>query len=108
MKAAYLVVRAVVVEMADRARFDIWYKKEHLPDALKAFRAQSAARGWSTHDPNVHVAFYRFASLEAAKAATSGPAIKALIEEFDRVWGDRVTRTRDILVIEDEMTGGLG
>jgi hypothetical protein len=108
MSAAYLVVRAVVAEMADRARFDIWYKKEHLPDAMKAFNADSASRAWSTQDPNVHVAFYRFSSLNAAKAATSGPAIQALIAEFDRVWGDRVTRTRDILVVEDELKGGMG
>jgi hypothetical protein len=108
MSGAYLVVRAVVAEMADRGRFDVWYKNEHLLDALKAFKADSAARAWSTQDPNTHVAFYRFASLDAAKAATSGPAIKSLIEEFDRVWGDRVTRTRDILVIEDELKGGAG
>ena len=106
MSPAYLVVRAVLAEITDHARFDLWYKNEHLPDAVKAFKAQSAMRGWSTNDPTVHTAYYRFPSIEAAKAATSGPAIKDLIAEFDRVWGDRVTRTRDILVIEDEMTGG--
>jgi hypothetical protein len=107
MSTAFFVVRATLTEMADRARFDLWYKKEHLPDALKAFGAEAAARAWSTQDPKVHTAFYRFPSLGAAKAATNGPGIKALVDEFDRVWGDRVHRTRDILVIEDELKGGI-
>ena len=37
---AYLVVRAVVADPTDRAAFDHWYRTEHLPDALKAFKAQ--------------------------------------------------------------------
>ncbi len=106
MSAAFFVVRATLADMADRARFDMWYKKEHLPDALKAFGAESAVRAWSTQEPRVHTAFYRFPSLDAAQAATGGTAIKELVAEFDRVWGDRVHRTRDILVIEDELTGG--
>ena len=105
MPAAYLVVRAVVADPADRAPFDHWYRNEHLPDAAKAFNAVSAMRGWSTQDPSVHLAFYRFASTEAAQTATDGSAIKALIAEFDRCWGERVTRTRDILPIVDELEG---
>jgi hypothetical protein len=101
--AAYLIVRAVVTESADRPPFDHWYRTEHLPDALKAFNAVSAMRGWSTQDPSVHVAFYRFASLEAAQAIGDSPAIKALIAEFDRSWGSRVTRSRDVLPIVDEL-----
>jgi len=34
---AWLVVRAVVADAADRAPFDRWYRDEHLPDAVKAF-----------------------------------------------------------------------
>jgi hypothetical protein len=101
----YLVVRAVVADPADRAPFDNWYRTEHLPDALKAFNAVSAMRGWSTSDPSVHVAWYRFDTDQAAQAATEGPAIKPLIAEFDRVWAPRVTRTRDIIQIEDELKG---
>ena len=37
---AYLVVRAVVADPADRAAFDHWYRTEHLPDAMKAFKAR--------------------------------------------------------------------
>ncbi len=106
MSAAYLVVRAVVADMADRARFDHWYRTEHLPDAMKAFGAVSAMRGWSTRHPAEHTALYRFDTIEAASSATDGAAIKELVAEFDRVWGDRVTRSRDILAIADELQGG--
>lgn len=102
---AYLVVRAVVADPADRAAFDHWYRTEHLPDAVKAFDAISAMRGWSTLDPSVHTAFYRFDTLEAAQALADSPAICALIAEFDRVWDMRVVRTRDILPIADELKG---
>jgi hypothetical protein len=100
---AWLVVRAVVSDPADRAEFDIWYRTEHLPDALRAFAARSAWRGWSRNDPAVHCAFYRFDSVAAANAATSGETINALVREFDRCWGARVTRTREILDVADEL-----
>ena len=102
---AYLVVRAVVLDPADRAAFDAWYRSEHLPDALNAFHAESAMRGWSTQDPSIHTAYYRFGTLDSVQAISTGPAIQALIAEFDRVWGDRVTRTRDIIAIADELKG---
>ena len=102
---AYLVVRAVVADVADREGFDRWYRAEHLPDALKAFNAQSAMRGWSVIDPSVHVAYYRFESVAAVQAVSSGLAIQALIAEFDRVWHTRVVRTRDIVAIADEVKG---
>jgi hypothetical protein len=105
MTAAYLVVRAIVADPADRTPFDHWYRTEHLPDALKAFKAVSAMRGWSTHDPSVHTAFYRFGSLDAAHAIGDSSAIKALIAEFDRRWGSRVVRCRDIIPIADELQG---
>jgi hypothetical protein len=103
--SAYLMVRAVVADPADRTPFDHWYRTEHLPDALKAFKATSAMRGWSTVDPSVHIALYRFGSLDAAQAVGGSDAIKSLIAEFDRCWGDRVVRTRDVLSIADELKG---
>lgn len=102
---AYLVVRAVVANPADRAAFDTWYRTEHLPDALKAFSAVSAMRGWSTADPSVHTAYYRFDTVDAVHAISDSAAIKTLIAEFDRVWDARVVRTRDILPIADELKG---
>ena len=101
--AAYFVVRAVVADPADRPAFDHWYRTEHLPDALKAFKAREAMRGWSTNDPSVHTAYYRFDTTEDVQAIAESPAIKALIAEFDRVWGSEVSRTRDILTIADEL-----
>jgi hypothetical protein len=102
---AYLVVRAVVADPQDRAAFDDWYRTEHLPDAMKTFHPQSAMRGWSTNDPSVHTAFYRFDSIEAVRAIGDSAEIKALIAEFDRAWDTRVVRTRDILSIADELKG---
>ena len=40
-------------------------------------------------------------SLERLDAATRGPAIAALIAEFDRCWDARVTRTREVMVVAD-------
>ena len=91
---AYLIVRAEVSE-ADRDAFDRWYADEHLPDAKAAFNVQKAYRGWS--DGGAHFAFYRFADLAAAEKATNSEAIATLIAEFDRVWQDRVIRTRQVV-----------
>ena len=102
--AAYLVVRAVVSE-PDRRDFDHWYHTEHLPDALRAFAANKAWRGWSRTDPSVHLAFYRFADVAAAEAIAGSPAIRKLIAEFDARWGRRVTRTREVIEVAETLGG---
>src|SRR5438045_5926437 len=106
MAKAVLAVRAEVPE-AERARFDHWYETDHLPWALRAFAARRAWRCWSRSDPSgssaVHVAFYEFDSVAAAEAATAPDIIKPLVEDFDRVWGDRVLRRRAILEIVQEI-----
>ena len=94
---AYLIVRAEVVDPDVRDDFDRWYENEHLPDARQAFSAASAWRGWSDVEPNVHYAFYVFDTLAEAQAVPASDAIEGLIAEFDRLWGDRVTRTRDVV-----------
>jgi hypothetical protein len=104
MGKAYLVVRAEVAE-ADRPDFDRWYRTEHLPDAATAFGALRAWRGWSRSDPSMHCAFYQFADVTAAEAITASPAIRTLIAEFDARWGPRITRTREIIEIADEIGG---
>lgn len=101
---AYLIVRAVVPE-AEHKAFDSWYAKEHLPEALEAFKAQRAWRGWGTVEPRLHYAFYEFPTLAAAQAVTSSDAIKGLIAEFDRVWGSRVVRTREVLEVSQALPG---
>jgi hypothetical protein len=106
MVGAWLVVPAVVADPADRATFDEWYHHEHLRDAVKAFAVHTAWRGWSVTDPSIHCAHYGFESRERLDTVMAGPEIAGLIAEFDRCWGGRVTRTRDILAVSDEF-GGL-
>ncbi len=93
---AYLIVHAKVPE-ADRPGFEHWYETEHLPDAKKAFQALSARRGWSDVTPGIHIALYEFPDLARAREVLAGDGIKALIAEFDRVWQDRVVRTREVI-----------
>ena len=61
MPAAYFVVHATVTDPAKRAAFDVWYSKEHLPDAAKVFGARKAWRFWGLSDPALHQASYEFA-----------------------------------------------
>lgn len=96
--SAYLIVRAVVPE-SDRDKFDHWYETEHLPDARRDFKALSAKRGWSSIDPTVHWAMYEFPDVETANAIATSDVIKELVAEFDRVWEDRVKRTREVVGI---------
>lgn len=100
---AYFVVRAVVAE-ADRPAFEQWYRAEHLPDAIKAFNAQRGWRAWSHSDPSVHYAFYQFPDVATAEAVTRSSALGPLVAEFDKRWGKRVTRAREIIEVVE---GGL-
>ena len=99
---AFLIVRAEVAE-ADRSAFDHWYETEHLPEAKAAFQAQSARRGWSDVTPGVHIAVYEFPDLAQARAIAASDGIKALIAEFDRVWQDRVQRSREIIEVKQTL-----
>lgn len=103
MSKAYFMVRAVVADPADRPGFDSWYEKEHLPDALAAFGVAHAWRCWSKTDPSLHFAFYEFPNLAAVEALPGSPALSKMIAEFDRVWGSRVTRSREILEFAGEL-----
>ena len=96
---AYFMVRAQVTDAAARNDFDRWYQDEHLPDALKGFNARRAWRGWSALEPNVHYAFYEFEDLARAKAIQGSDALKRLVAEWDRTWGDKVPRSRDFVEI---------
>ena len=96
--AAYLIVRAVVPE-TDRAKFDQWYQDVHLPEALTMFDAVGACRGWSHDDPSVHFAFYEFPSLAEATAIGSSEAMKNMRADFDRNWQNRISRSREIVEI---------
>jgi hypothetical protein len=93
---AYLVVRAEV-DPSVKDQFDVWYQNEHLPDALKAFEAISAKRGWSDIEPNTHIAFYEFPDLQSANAIVNSDLIQEFIKEFDRHWEGKAVRTRETL-----------
>ena len=104
MAKGYLVVRAEVFDAADRQRFDHWYATDHLPWATRAFGAQRSWRCWSRTDPAVHYAFYEFAAIVEAESLIGSDKIKPLVADFDRVWGDRVSRRREILEVVQNMT----
>jgi len=99
------IVRAQVADAAIRKDFDRWYQEEHLPDALKAFGAQRAWRGWSDVDPSVHYAVYEFDDVARVRALPGSAALKALVAEFDRAWGDKVVRSRDIVQVVQRAEG---
>ncbi len=99
---AYFIVRAEV-DPAARDAFDTWYRDEHLPDATKAFGAAGASRGWSDVDDNIHIAFYRFADLAEVNRVMASDALKGMIAEFDRLWTGKVTRTREVLELIQEI-----
>jgi hypothetical protein len=96
---AYFMVRAQVTDAAIRNDFDRWYGKEHLPDAIKTFKARRAWRGWSAVDASVHYAFYEFADLARAQSIQGTDGLKRLVADFDRAWGNKVTRTRDFVEV---------
>ena len=93
---AYLIVRAEV-DPAVRDDFDVWYQTEHLPQALLAFDALSAKRGWSSVEADVHIAFYEFRDLEAAETLMKSDIMKGFIAEFDKHWAGKVERTRELV-----------
>ena len=95
--SACFIVRAQVVDASVKDAFDEWYQNEHLPEAHEAFGSRRAWRGWSEVDTTVHYAVYEFDDVAAARAIPGSDVMKALVADFDRKWGDRVTRTRDIL-----------
>jgi DNA-binding GntR family transcriptional regulator len=104
MAKAYFVVRAEVFDEADRASFDHWYATDHLPLAIRTFAAERGWRCWSRTDPAVHYAFYEFADVQQAQALLDWERIRPLVADFDRVWGNRVARRREILEIVQEIT----
>ena len=105
MPAAFFVVRATVADPAKRAAFDVWYSKEHLPDAAKSFSVANAWRFWSLADPSLHQATYQFADEAALDRAMNSADMKRLVADFNRDWPD-VTRTRETFVLAEEFAAG--
>ena len=97
---ACFIVRAEVADVSIKDDFDRWYQDEHLPDALEAFGAQRAWRGWSDVNSNVHYAVYEFENAAAARTIPGSDALARLVVEFDRHWGERVARSREIIEVK--------
>ena len=100
---AWFVVRAQIAEARMKESFDRWYHDEHLPDALRSFNARRAWRAWSDSDPCLHYAWYEFDDLASAKAILGSEALKRLVADFDRAWGNKVARSRDFVSIVQSM-----
>ena len=96
---AFLIVRADVEETS-REEFDHWYEAEHLPDALRDFKAIGAMRGWSEVEPNIHLAFYEFPDLTTANNLLSSGLMKEFIKEFSLKWDGKVRRTREVFEVK--------
>jgi hypothetical protein len=97
----YFIVRATVADPAERAAFDTWYAREHMPDAVKTFGAGKAWRHWSVTDPALHQATYQFPDKASLDRAINGEEMKRLVADFNRDWPG-VTRTREIVVLAEE------
>jgi hypothetical protein len=69
--------------------------RRNLPQAAEVLNAVRAWRGWSDVDASIHYAFYELPDLKPVPVILD--SLKALIADFDRVWGTRVTRTREII-----------
>src|ERR1700753_1843669 len=93
---AIFMVRAVVANAADRAKFDRWYGDHHVPMAMAYFKSEKAWRFWSRLDPSVHYAMYQFADMASLRAVIDAPGFKALIDDFEQAWPN-VPRSRDLL-----------
>jgi hypothetical protein len=105
MPKAYFMVRSVVEEPL-RRKFDQWYSSHHLPMALADFRAEKCWRFWSAADPGVHYAVYQFPDMARLDAALKSDAFKGLVKDFDDAWPSGVTRTRDMMNLVEERSGG--
>lgn len=100
---AWFVVRAQIADVSMRDSFDRWYHQEHLPDALKSFKARRAWRAWSDTDPCLHYAWYEFDDLASAKAIVGSETLARLVGDFERAWGNKVARSRDFVSIVQSM-----
>jgi hypothetical protein len=95
---ALFVVRAEVTDEALRRDFDRWYEA-HLAEAVAAFGIEHGWRCWSRSDPKIHCAFYEFADVDRIEAMLGSAGFRALVADFDRHWGKRIPRSREILEV---------
>ena len=101
----FFLVRARIADGVVKGDFDRWYGDEHMPDALRTFKAKRAWRAWSDVDPSVHYAFYEFDSMAAARSIEGSDGLRRLVADFDGTWGDRVVRSRDFIQTAEKSEG---
>ena len=101
-----LIVRAIVPEHL-KDQFETWYDNEHLPEAHKAFGSCEAYRGWSSDNPEAHFAVYRFINIGAVHEITENHILGRLVAKFDERWQGYVTRTREVIVENQNLKGNL-
>jgi hypothetical protein len=95
---AFVLVRSVIANPDDRKAFDHWYQTEHFPLVFsKISNLSQAGRFWSRSDPSVHYSLSEFSNMSELQRATSSEGFKHIIADYDRTWGPRVTRTRDVM-----------
>jgi len=95
---AFVLVRSVLANPEDREAFNHWYETDHYPLIFsKVPDVTQAWRFWSRAEPAVHYALGEFANMTELQRAASSDGFKHVVADYDRTWGPRVTRTRDII-----------
>jgi hypothetical protein len=102
---AHLIVRSTVADAADRLEFDRWYGETHMPEAVAAFHPVRSWRSWSALDLAVHYAFYEFSEKGDLEAMMKTDEFKAMVADFTRKWGGKVSRVRDVVIAVQVISG---
>ena len=92
---AYIIVTSDTSKVS-KSEFNNWYEEEHLVEALNAFNAMGAKRGW-INNSKIHLAIYKFKNIMLAKKALKSKILENLIKQFDDRWNNKVFRTRELI-----------
>ena len=92
---SYIIVTSDTSKVS-KSEFNNWYEEEHLVEALNAFNAMGAKRGW-INDSKIHLAIYQFKNIMLAKKALKSKILENLIKKFDDRWNNKVFRTRELI-----------
>ena len=90
----YIIVKSDTT-LVDKKEFENWYANEHLSEAMKAFKAKNAKRGW-IKNTNFHLAIYEFENSKDAEKAINSINLEILIKKFDQKWDNKVKRIREL------------
>ena len=92
---SYIIVTSDTSKVS-KSEFNNWYEEEHLVEALNAFNAMGAKRGW-INNSKIHLAIYKFKNIMLAKKALKSKILENLIKNFDDRWNKKVFRTRELI-----------